>query len=405
MDIQCFNCKTNDMIDLYKVDDKYYCEDCANNAFQICTYCEEYIGKTETTHITTTGIVCDSCFFNYYTKCVCCNRYERYNLSTMADGLTYCEECARRDLIKCLDCDSYHKKADMYYTYYDYYVCERCYQQRYFTCAECGNIYHFYNVNNTVDTLCQKCYQQKYYIAPYDYSPDKIIFYSNNESRKDNLHIGIELEIQGEEYNSLANFVKTIKSNYSNNDMFYLKEDGSLNSYGVEIVSHPMTYKYIMTQLEWFNVFSFMKQHNMNDTDDCGLHFHLDKKYLTNDNIKVIDFIVNNFSLCFHNICGREYNQLSRYCKTTYKDINDWGLNTTDRYVAVNLENEETVELRFCKSTADYDTFIERLKMICAIVQFAKKYKIQNIYNYTKDNFISAFNNVYKELFGMFLFV
>jgi predicted house-cleaning noncanonical NTP pyrophosphatase (MazG superfamily) len=91
---------------------------------------------------------------------------------------------------------------------------------------------------------------------------------------------------------------------------------------------------------------------------------------------------------------------------STEKDINEWGLNTTfNRYQAVNLENEETVELRFCKSTNDYDVFIERLKMICAIVQFSKKYKIENIYNYTKDNFISAFNNVYKELFGMFLFV
>ena len=75
------------------------------------------------------------------------------------------------------------------------------------------------------------------------------------------------------------------------------------------------------------------------------------------------------------------------------KQEDDWGKQTNDesRYQAVNLTNNNTVELRFCKSTDDFETFIIRLKMIFAIVEFAKKFSMKNLNNFDNAKFESSF--------------
>ena len=69
--------------------------------------------------------------------------------------------------------------------------------------------------------------------------------------------------------------------------------DGSLNNTGVEIISHPMTYENIINSNHWKLLFDLLKENDMNNTENCGLHFHLDKIYFSNDNIKALDYIVH----------------------------------------------------------------------------------------------------------------
>ena len=294
------------------------------------------------------------------------------------DGEKYCITCFNELFFCCNSCNNFCDREEAIVTTDGCEICESCYNEYFASCESCGEIdciddlmYDDYSYNY----YCSHCYHnicQEMGLHNYNYSPDNIIFYSNNESRKDNLHIGIELEIQGGDRYS---FCQEFMNEYDDDKFFYLKSDGSLDTSGVEIVSQPMTYNYIMNTSHWEDVFKIMNSNYMDNISGCGLHFHLDKEYLTDDNIKVIDYIVNNFSEYFEKMGGRPFNG---YCRKTYKSINDWGVNTDNRYCAVNLENDNTVELRFCESTDDYDNFIKRVKLIFAIVEFAKTHSFKN---------------------------
>lgn len=86
----------------------------------------------------------------------------------------------------------------------------------------------------------------------HNYMPNELKFKSLN--KEDNLYMGFELEIEREidntdddEYEILkrkAIDLQKFLNKETKENLFYFKEDGSLN-YGFEIVSHPMTYKYI----------------------------------------------------------------------------------------------------------------------------------------------------------------
>jgi putative transposase len=64
-----------------------------------------------------------------------------------------------------------------------------------------------------------------------------------------------------------------------------------------------------------------MKVNEMNDTEGCGLHFHLDRAYLNENMIATIDYIVNHYDTYFEKYCGRQYNY---YCRKNEKQSNNW---------------------------------------------------------------------------------
>ena len=358
----------------------------------ICEICEQEIEeKYMNEH--NGSVYCDDCYNENYTTCEKCGETIEIESAQYYDGEYYCADCFDKNFMYCDDCEEYYPLDDMYYTAYGYYICQSCYNESYMTCDDCGEIYSYDDMNNSdYSNLCDNCYKEQMYqmgINDYCYSPD-IVFYENDDEaqcRTNNLHIGIELEIQG---NGRYEFCTNLTSEYDE-ATFYLKEDGSLDSNGVEIVSQPMSYNYICQNGDWKNVFDLMNTNDMNNTSGCGLHFHLDKMYLTEDNIKVIDFIVNMFSEYFEKIGGRKFGQ---YCYKEDKHFANWGRSCGSRYVAVNLENVDTVELRFCKSTDDYDTFINRLTAIYNIVKFAKQYQFNQIQELSIEEFINVFENI-----------
>ena len=248
------------------------------------------------------------------------------------------------------------------------------------------------------DNYCEDCYHRvlsSYGIHPYDFKPNYHFLEMQDEPqlRNDNLHVGIELEIQGKNRNNFCDVI----NNFFDNENIYLKMDGSLNSKGIEIISMPMTFKYLTEGIDWKYCFDELNLWQMNDTEDCGLHFHLDRNYLSADNIRTIDYIVNNFSEYFMSVGGREF---SYYCQKRDKSYFDWGKDIYSRYSAVNLENTSTVELRFFKSTYNYETFIQRIKIVFAIVQFSKMYIVSSVFGWSNTCFMEKFNNLYKTMFG-----
>lgn len=396
---KCKNCNQifddHDLIRVGDIDD-LYCPTCADKLFDTCTCCDEYTTAVELKSDINGSLVCSTCLYNYYTQCSHCKHYvyDSADSITEVNGLFYCPTCLAEHCVQCVDCNSYVEKSSAYTCANGETICSDCYDEDYFTCASCNEVYYYTDQNGDGhgNCYCPNCFDTHCDIHRYDYRPNQINFYGEQDRNK-NLHIGIELEIQGDGY---MEFINSIKNNFSD-QMFYLKADGSLNDYGVEIVSHPMTYEYIMNNTDWYKVFRYMEKHYMNDIDNCGLHFHLDRNYLNDNDITLIDYIVNNFSEYFSAYGGRDFDECTEYCKKVNKKSDDWGRLAYDesRYQAVNLTNTDTVELRFCKATDDFETFINRVKMIFAIVAFAKKHDLEKMQKLNLDQF--------KEIFTKFM--
>ena len=207
------------------------------------------------------------------------------------------------------------------------------------------------------------------------------------------LYIGMELEaecVNGDKING----AKFVKAHTVINDIetVYLKSDGSLDN-GFEIVSHPGTLEFFMQDFNW-KAISGLKTRGFHawNAETCGLHLHLSRNAFISDAhlMKFIYFIYKN-RVPLVQFAGRESTRYARFDMNTFLNAHyDWGSETvikgntltqmakghvmnSERFMAVNLQNAKTIELRFFRPSLNTDTVI-------AAIQFA-----QALFEYTKD--------------------
>ena len=297
------------------------------------------------------------------------------------EGLTLCEECLENSTTTCDNCGTRiwndDAERDSNIT-----LCNHCYEYNYCICEDCGRIIHndsAYYFDDNDYPYCYECYQrlEENPIKSYNYKPDPIFYGSGS------LFMGVELEIDnGGEDNDNAEEILHIANR--NNDMLYAKHDGSIE-YGFELVSHPMTLDYHINTMNWKEVFekALSMGYRSHQTQTCGLHIHVNRfsfgKSAENqeDVISRIVYFVEN-----------HWNELLKFSRRTEANINRWasryGISTTakdtyknakdkhlGRYVAVNLENYNTIEFRIFRGTLNYKTFIATLQLIDEICYLA----------------------------------
>ena len=99
------------------------------------------------------------------------------------------------------------------------------------------------------------------------------------------LYMGVELELEKDpsceaDISDTTVNLNSILTKLKNN-IFYYKRDSSLTSKGIEMVSHPFTLQYAHNKLKLKRIFNVIKEMKLQDTDNCGLHIHLNKKFFT----------------------------------------------------------------------------------------------------------------------------
>lgn len=272
------------------------------------------------------------------------------------------------------------------------HLCNNCFEKVISTCKHCGktiiDLGEHCKINEDGDCICSCCITKHYkkcsckceiipkdedfcfrcysnnYINSYGFKPQPNFKFCDGE--KSDLFVGVELELNFDHGKSAKSFLSYI-GKVDEKSFVYLKHDGSLGRFGVEIVSHPATFSYHLKTKEWKNIFSYLKDTN---TLNCGLHFHLSKLGLKEKEIVLLDYMVNNYHHLIMQIGGRA---LKDYCRSVVSPV--WGLkriyrsNHTD---ACNLTNDKTIELRFCKSTNNYNSFMKKIKNIFVLIQFVK---------------------------------
>lgn len=297
---------------------------------------------------------------------------------TEFDGQLLCPTCLRETTVICERCGDriWENEAvsDGRIT-----LCQCCYERHYVSCADCGRFLHendaYYLNENEDDAFCYTCYErrkQRNVIRDYYFKPDPI-FYGTGPR-----FFGVELEIdEGGEDHSCAREVLVV-ANFNGLEHAYAKHDGSLED-GFEIVTHPMTLDYHLSEMPWKGILSKCKAlgYTSHKAGTCGLHIHVSRaafgrtEYDQDACIARILFFVEKFWDELLKFSRRTPRQLDRWAaRYGYKeqpmDILDHAKKGSHagRYTCVNLTNEDTIEFRMFRGTLKLNTLIATLQLV-----------------------------------------
>lgn len=170
-------------------------------------------------------------------------------------------------------------------------------------------------------------------------------------------YFGLELECDGSCAKGTDTDVLHIFEGHM--DKFYFNSDGSL-SHGFEAITHPMSPSE-MLKMDWKQISERMeRRYYDNDRDTAGIHIHISRRFFKDE--KNIGRLVRMFSENYRDMvkfAQRPYSSAERWADrvggSSRQYAIDWYQNAyrAGRYTAVNLRNDETVEIRIFHSLPD----------------------------------------------------
>ena len=208
--------------------------------------------------------------------------------------------------------------------------------------------------------------------------------------------MGFELETQyvGDESFSRDIPIELLNDvNSSHESDIYLKEDGSVYN-GFEIVSHPGELDYFMNHFKWKGIENLARKgFQAWKRPCCGLHVHVSKSAFadTSHKFKFIAFVYKNRPEMVQ-LAGRESHDYASYdIRRFLNSHRDWvGDNgkiirhtnlmkmakgedcNNSRSVAVNIQNEKTIELRLFKPSLKTETVRVALQFCDALFNYTE---------------------------------
>lgn len=288
-----------------------------------------------------------------------------------------CEDC-RQNMYYCEDCDNYYNEGDMVAIFDRYgdiiqFVCTDCAETYYNQCPECGRWY----VDSAFDGrgVCANCVPEVI-LSYHSGNPDGLKFHGNAEYSFINGYIGGELEITGLDDRAAADILEAC----GGYDFCHFEHDCSVD--GAEIIFQPRTIE------EWEaakpavnSMYDILTEYDCTSESGNGFHVHISRTAFGSTNEAQADAIArfmrlfsdDNFLLCC-DVAG---------CSRS--DASDWARNCNEyskeeqkriaercggnRYIAVNVTNRNTVEVRLGRSTMNINKFYGWLHFIAAMVR------------------------------------
>jgi len=380
MKVYCRSCgKEIEKENSFEYCGQYYCDDCISE----CEDCGA-VFPTEYLHYVDSCdyLICDYCLDNYYV-CGKCGEILPFDKAlkvyTNSEGTShkyYCEGCAE-----------------------DIGVYE---------CAECGDLFIDYSCGRydfDNDWYCHQCvgegagnFGYPYSIQDYHYHKDDYTTYG------DKAEIGIELEIDSGHYSMDREYCsKEIYDVFG--ERFFFEDDGSLSNGGFEIISQPHSLEEF-NKIDFETLLSICKNngYTSHDNGNCGLHIHYSRNLFGNtyeeqtDNIaKLITFFDKFWADIARISRRRDFNYCRKIPVIIKKDdsvkeriskskelINGYN----DRYDAINLRNDHTVEIRVMRGTLNLKSFTACIEFCTNLVKKCTELDEQEILdckNWLKD--------------------
>ena len=274
--------------------------------------------------------------------------------------------------------------------------------------------------------ICVRCLD-RHSIRSYGYKPYPSFhrikpntgkpFHTDNPKSKQGIpinHFGVEIEIDRHENddgfspnilltdNNLASIVGHIGKAVANCRLFYCKEDSSLTSNGVEVVSHPFSWNFWRTigQDIYDSLFSVLLSSGYfsSETESGGLHIHISKEAINKHTLLKLLWFVYESPVFMEFIAQRSteygevtWNSLTGYYSSVHTFSKKRSLlskiarlkfsENQARYTAVNLENEATIEFRLFKGTLNIMTLSKAIEFIHSLMAYCSETPISHIVN------------------------
>lgn len=353
--IQCKNCgeifDKNDKENYNEFDGKFYCSECFNDKFMECENCNDIIP---------------------------------INDGLEADNYIYCQDCFSEKWTYCENCNQVVNRDESYIGTDDNNYCSNCYNDRFTTCEACGDTIciddSFYDEDEG-SSFCSECYDEGL-LHQCSYKPSPVF---QKETYENTLYLGFELEVETENgKKELAENVLEYLQNLKLDNRFYFKRDGSVPD-GFEIVSHPTTMKCYHKRHQLYNIIKYLKTKSISyNSKNCGLHFHVNKDFFDKNDVHKLLLFFNNAENAITIFSQRTQRQIDSYCKFEDFGISDYKYFTkefpkkwyypdeNDRYMAINIIPDTTVEFRIFRGTLDYKRFLASMQFVDAVCNFVK---------------------------------
>lgn len=333
------------------------CKSCFELLFISCEGCNENDIRSQMLQTDLGNFICADCKINYV-PCNETNRQVHKDRVVKIGHYFYSPQAAKKWAV-CMCCQTVIKSQDAGVTGG---VCNRCLKtviREYGTKAE-HNL-KFLTIPNTRKGGC---------FVTEDCSDNGII-------KKSGLrYYGVELEVEHNKDSGkgLYETAKEVQELFK--DFAIIKRDGSLQN-GFEIVTTPATFD--VHEVYWDAFFKTYKEKGYISsyfTSTCGMHVHVSKSSLTPLQIgKITAFIyAQNNSKFIATVAQRgsnKYNNFSNPKAFVDGFGGDWVRRET-RHTAVNLTNQETIEIRLFKGTVSKDKFFKNLEFVRALIDFCE---------------------------------
>lgn len=339
--------------------------------------------------LTVTITLTEEEFENHFCFCTDCGELLFISEAIRIDGDWYCQGCTTTcDYCGCIIPiqDSY-KAEDS-----DYDYCYACYMEETYRCDDCGRRFRYDDSLHEVNDrwYCDGCYDDhrpviESYHTQKDYGD--IQFYGD-ESRRDALFMGFELEVDSDQRFNREEVAGELKDRFG--DFFAYEEDGSLMR-GFEIISQPASLSYHLSMMpKYASAFEYLLENGVksHDVGTCGLHIHLDRKYFgdkEDSSIAKMLYIFEKFRPELMTFSRRNEGQLSDWArsrKQNYSSNAGWIKKAVlegrsyssyqNRYYAVNLTNDNTIEIRMWRGSLNPQTFEATLKFTARLAELCK---------------------------------
>ena len=369
------------------------CPDCLEETF-VCDNCGERYSDDEKTIINSKNY-CTDCVDNEFTRCYDCEELIPNDEITDVNNRDICECCLDNNYFVCNYCSEWsHNSSEI--PYYDGSLCTSCYEDNFFTCDSCNEIYHVDNHDG--DGYCCNCGGESSCLHSYSYKPCPV-FYGES---KENLFFGVELEIESDG-NSFEDIVENLP------DFLYAKEDSSMNE-GFEIVSHPTSWNWLIeNSKQWNKILDLRKEgFKSYNTSTCGMHVHMSKRAFGSLHLyKFLKLFFENQEFIL-TVSRRKKYLLEQYASLetdesiVYKAKTKYNDDDKGRYTAVNLRNDETVEVRIFRGTLHPEGFWRNIEFCKAAYDYTKNESIKNI---NANSFCKFIEKNKKEYFNLFTFL
>lgn len=328
--------------DLIEVGDQSMCRDCADECAFLCDHCGDMAHIDDAVRVGE-DLLCEDCANDHTSICSQCGDRIYDEDVYYVDDEVVCGHCLDHsyDIRQCAACGESHFENNMDYDDEDEeYYCTGCAPDRDLHSYHCGIPLHFYG-------------EGKY-------------------------HMGVELEVDspngcGDRAGSAQEIIGIMDGHV------YCEKDSSLDC-GFEIITHPHTYEELLA-LPWERTLSALVADGWrgHDVNTAGLHVHIGRNCFDDEDAitRFCTFFENNWAFV-KAFSRRTDRQLADYAARYFEDDDDdcghmkysasevkaKTEESRDRYRAVNLTNDSTIEVRVFRSTLKYSSFMAALELV-----------------------------------------